>query len=245
MTKTKQEQTIAKQKQTISRQKNIIYELKRTISEYLGVISRHKRTIEFQDTIYLEASTTLSSLLKLLTELVELKDPYTEGHSQRVSQLSVALAEIKSTRFPKNKITLLKCGAILHDIGKIAVSDFVLNKPTLLTKLERRMIIQHVEIGFEIIEPLDFDAMIADIIHHHHESYDGSGYPDGLSGERISLASRIVKLADVYDALTTRRPYRSAYSQENALCIMERCQKQYDPRLIKIFLELVKEKFRI
>ena len=237
-----QQQTIAEQKQTIAEQQQTIVEQKQTIAEHLETIANHQKMIRLHETVYFEAQTILKGLFELLTNVIELRDPYTEGHSKRVSQIAVALAKHEKAGFPQDKITVLRYGALLHDIGKVAINDLVLNKPTLITKLERRMIEQHVEVGFEMIEPLDFDPMITDIIHYHHESYDGSGYPDGLRGEEIPLAARIVKLADVYDALTSKRPYRPAYSKDEAIAVMKQHQSHFDPTLLEIFIEMVKAK---
>jgi putative nucleotidyltransferase with HDIG domain len=233
---------IAKHEKTIAQQKQTIAEQKQTIAEQVRTIVNHKNAIKVKDAIYVEAETTLRALLDLLTDLIELRDPYTEGHSLRVAEMSVALAEQEAANFPQDEITALKYGALLHDIGKIAISDFVLNKPTLITRLEKQMIQQHVAVGYELIKNLEFDPLIGDVIQYHHENYDGSGYCEGLRGEAIPLAARIVRIADVYDALTSKRPYRRAYSSEEAIEVMRETRHQFDPLLLDIFLQMVDSK---
>ncbi len=125
-----------------------------------------------------------------------------------MTELSVALAERNASQFPEDKLTALSYAALLHDIGKITINDFVLNKPTMLNEVERVMLEKHTVMGHTLISPLGLDPLIAAVILHHHENYDGTGYPSGLKGEQIPLAARIVKMVDVYDALTSNRPYR-------------------------------------
>ena len=235
----KRRQTLSNQKHTIAEHERTIAEQQRTVTEQVEAIANHLNTIKVKDTLYLEAATTLKALIGLLADLVELRDPYTKGHSQRVTDLSILVAEQGDVQFPSDKLTVLKYAGLLHDIGKVAISDFVLTKPTLLTEAEKSMIQQHTVLGHRLVAPLNLDPMIASVALSHHENYDGSGYPSRLKGEAIPLAARIVKLADVYDALTSSRPYRAAFSPTQAVEIMKKQQQEFDPSLLHIFLNIV------
>ncbi|HYK89494.1 MAG TPA: HD-GYP domain-containing protein, partial [Acidobacteriota bacterium] len=146
------------------------------------------------------------------------KDPYTEGHCDRLSKYSVALGE--KLALPQDLSVALRRGGLIHDIGKLAVPEHILLKPGPLTPEERKIMEQHTVIGERICAPLRSFRNVLPIIRHHHEKQDGSGYPDGLKGERIPLTARILQVTDIYDALTTDRPYRKALSSEKAFTIM-------------------------
>ncbi len=131
-------------------------------------------------------------------------------------------------------------GALLHDVGKIAVPSEVLNKPGKLTPEERALTEQHPVAGVELLAGIDFPWDIRPMVRHHHEWWDGSGYPDKLAGEHIPLSARILCIADVYDALTTDRPYRQGFSHEKAVEIMEKdVGRLFDPELFGYFREIV------
>ena len=149
---------------------------------------------------------------------IEAKDPYTEGHCDRLSKYSVALAE--KLGLPENLRVALRRGGLVHDIGKLAVPERILLKPGPLTPEERKIMEQHTIAGERICAPLRSFRHVLPIIRHHHEKWDGSGYPDGLKGEQIPLTARILQTTDIYDALTTDRPYRKALPSENAIAIM-------------------------
>src|ERR1700682_3253113 len=149
---------------------------------------------------------------------IEAKDPYTEGHCDRLSKYSVALGE-KLGLSPELRVALRR-GGLIHDIGKLAVPEAILLKPGPLTPEERKIMEQHTVIGEGICAPLRSFRHVLPIIRHHHEKQDGSGYPDGLKGEQIPLSARILQVPDIYDALTTDRPYRKALSAEKAFAIM-------------------------
>jgi putative two-component system response regulator len=149
---------------------------------------------------------------------IEAKDPYTEGHCDRLSKYSVALGE--KLGLPEDLRVALRRGGLVHDIGKLAVPERILLKPGPLTPEERKIMEQHTIAGERICAPLRSFRYVLPIIRHHHEKQDGSGYPDGLKGEQIPLTARILQITDVYDALTTDRPYRNALSLEKAFAIM-------------------------
>ena len=149
---------------------------------------------------------------------IEAKDPYTEGHCDRLSKYSVALGE--KLGLPQDLRVALRRGGLVHDIGKLSVPESILLKPGPLTPEERKIMEQHTVIGERICAPLRSFRHVLPIIRHHHEKQDGSGYPDGLKGENIPLTARILQITDIYDALTTDRPYRKALPLDKALSIM-------------------------
>ena len=150
---------------------------------------------------------------------IEARDPYTRGHCERLAEMSVKLGQ--KLGLPDDQIKALRRGGIVHDIGKVVVPDAILLKPGPLTPGETAVMRKHPVVGERICAPLKTLRLVLPIIRHHHEKRDGSGYPDGLSGEDIPLAARILQLADVYDALTTDRPYRTAVPSEVALGMMD------------------------
>jgi putative nucleotidyltransferase with HDIG domain len=177
------------------------------------------------------------STVEALATAIEAKDPYTRGHSKRVTQFAIALAErfgVSST-----DIRNLQYGATLHDIGKIGVSGKILNKPGKLTDKEFNEIKKHPVTGERIIERVDFLQGARPIVRGHHERFDGTGYPDGLRDEEIPFMARIVQVVDLFDALTSNRPYRKAYTFEQAcLIVRESIGRECDPMVAKEFLQM-------
>jgi putative two-component system response regulator len=159
------------------------------------------------------------SVLFALAKSIEGKDSYTGGHCDRLSNYSERLG--LRIGLPKEQITALRRGGIVHDVGKVAVPDAILLKPGKLTPDEWLIMRQHPVVGEHICSPLKSFRYVLPIIRHHHERMDGSGYPDGLKGEQIPVVARIMTIADVFDALTTQRPYKAAFSIEQALQMME------------------------
>jgi putative nucleotidyltransferase with HDIG domain len=166
---------------------------------------------------------------------IESKDRYTQGHCERVAFFACVLAD--SAGFNSRSLFWFRIGALLHDIGKIIVPTDVLNKPGKLTAEEWAMMKRHPEAGLELVSEIDFPGDITSIIRNHHERWDGAGYPDGLAGEQIPLAARILCVADVYDALTTTRSYRAGMTHARAAEIMRESTGQFDPHLLKMFLD--------
>ena len=158
------------------------------------------------------------TVLCTLARSIEAKDPYTEGHCDRLSRYTVSLAE--QIGLSQEERVALRRGGIVHDIGKVAVPEFVLLKPGPLDATERKIMQEHTIIGERICAPLKSFRNVLPIIRSHHEKQDGTGYPDRLKGDEIPLAARILQTVDIYDSLTTDRPYRVALSQEKALEIM-------------------------
>lgn len=158
---------------------------------------------------------TAETVLLTLAGNIEAKDPYTAGHCERVSRYSAGLAE--QLGLPEDQRLALLRGGMVHDIGKVAVPDHILLKPGPLSAEERRLMETHTSVGEQICAPMKSFRNILPIIRSHHEHQNGSGYPDHLTGDQIPLTARILQIADVYDALTTDRPYRAALTPEQAL----------------------------
>jgi putative two-component system response regulator len=178
-------------------------------------------------------------VLFALARSIEGKDPYTGGHCERLSNYSERLG--RRIGLPEEQITALRRGGIVHDIGKVAVPDAILLKPGKLTPEEWKIMRQHPVAGEIICAPLKSFRLVLPIIRHHHEKLDGSGYPDGLQGDQIPLTARIMTVVDIYDALTTERPYHSAWSPEKALELMaQEVQKGWwDPYIFSEFRTLL------
>jgi putative two-component system response regulator len=172
---------------------------------------------------------------------IEARDPYTRGHCERLAQMAARLGERLGV--PEEDITALRRAGIVHDIGKVVVPDAILLKPGPLSDEETAVMRRHPVVGEHICAPLRTFRPVLPIIRHHHERYDGSGYPDGLSGEKIPLTARILQLADVYDALTTDRPYRTADVSEVALGIMDKesARGWWDRELLEAFRSMIRE----
>ncbi|MBN1835581.1 MAG: response regulator [Spirochaetales bacterium] len=184
--------------------------------------------------------TSIENALFALASAVEAKDNYTLGHTQRVANLAVAVGRRLGLR--EKEIFALRIGGILHDVGKIGISEEILNKPGKLDEREWEIMRSHPEIGYRICLPLKATLGLAlDVVRHHHEKLDGSSYPDGLSGDQISMAARILCVADIYDALVTARPYRPAMPKARALEILhEEVQAgKLDPAAVAELADLV------
>jgi len=178
--------------------------------------------------------------VQALATTLEAKDRYTHGHSARVTDYSVRTAQ--RMKLPAEEVEKLRYAAQLHDVGKIGVDEAILRKPTDLTTEEWDAMQQHPVIGERIITPLDFLSETRPIIRHHHERWDGKGYPDGLRGEHISRLAQIMAVADAYDAMTSERPYRHARSHEDALREIKRCTgTQFAPDVTKEFVAAMRE----
>lgn len=179
------------------------------------------------------------SVIFALARAIEAKDSYTQGHTERVSQFAVFLAH--KLDLPQDEQNALYKGGILHDIGKIAIPDSILNKPGRLTPEEFDIIRTHPDRGAQICKPLNSIKSALAIIRGHHEKLDGSGYPDGLKGDQIPMVARIMAIVDVYDALTTTRSYRAALAPEVAFSILEEESRKgwWDADVLDEFRDLI------
>jgi cyclic di-GMP phosphodiesterase len=181
------------------------------------------------------------AVLFSLARSIEGKDPYTHGHCERLAEYSASLGEHMGLN--KDQVTALRRAGVVHDVGKIAIPDSILLKPASLTPDEWQLMREHPVIGERICSPLKSFRWVLPIIRQHHERFDGSGYPDGLRGEAISIAARVLQIVDVYDALTTVRPYKPAFSITDALQTMKQevAKGWWDPRIFEEFEKLIRD----
>lgn len=178
------------------------------------------------------------STTEALLQAIDAKDAYTAGHSKRVSELSAFVA--KELDRNESEIEVLRYGAYLHDIGKIGVGDLVLTKPSYLTQEEFYLMKRHSEIGYKIIAPIKFMEKCLPIVRHHHEWYNGKGYPDGLQGSDIPFEASILSIIDAYDALTTDRHYHKKYPHQKACeIITQGIHTQFTPTLTEKVLAII------
>ena len=171
---------------------------------------------------------------------LELRDRETEGHTQRVTKATLQLAH--RMNLTETELVHVQRGAILHDIGKMAIPDSILLKSTALTNSEREIIQQHPRYAYDMLSPIPYLRQALDIPFYHHEKWDGTGYPHGLKGEQIPLSARLFSVVDVFDALTSDRPYRPAWSAEKALdYIRDQSGKHFDPSVVAEFMKIMDE----
>lgn len=179
------------------------------------------------------------SSIKALANAIEARDTYTRGHSERVTKYSVKIAE--KMGIDGEEIEKIRYAAVLHDIGKIKIKEEILNKPGKLTDEEFNILKQHPTHGAKMLKPVEEFNEILPYLYHHHERYDGKGYPQGLTGGGIPLASRIMAVADTFDAMTSNRPYRKAMPVSKAIIELEKnAGTQFDPEIVNLFLDILK-----
>ncbi|MBW1673943.1 MAG: HD domain-containing protein [Deltaproteobacteria bacterium] len=176
--------------------------------------------------------------LTALARTVDAKSPWTAGHSERVTEIALKIGQVMG--LTPSELENLNRGGLLHDIGKIAVPVSILDKPGKLTEEEYQIIQEHSSIGARILEPIDAYVSVIPMVLQHHEHFNGKGYPDGVAGEDISLGARILAVADVFDAITSERPYRKKMDLEVALKIIKQeSGEQFDPKVVQAFLEVI------
>lgn len=198
-----------------------------------GELERNRLRVENQSLI-----TQRREFFENLVLLLGLRNHETESHTRRVEQVVMQFVEYLG--LPVEQHEAIQQGALLHDIGKLGIPDAILLKPGSLTHMERRMMEMHVNYGHRILSSFTNERMTLDIILHHHERWDGRGYPDQLYGEQIPLVARLFAVVDVYDALISDRPYRTAWAPALALTYLkEQAGKQFDPEMVKAFLAMI------
>jgi putative nucleotidyltransferase with HDIG domain len=164
--------------------------------------------------------------------------PYRDGHSQRVARYALMIAE--KMGFNREQLVMVEMSALLHDVGKVGINEETLLKPTRLTPLEKHEIESHAMRGYYILQGFTEIPEILNGVKSHHEKWDGSGYPDGLENGKIPLIGRILAVADAYDAMTSKRPYRKAFTKEKAIAELNKLSRiQFDEEIVSIFLQVI------
>jgi len=210
---------------------DLAYTFNHMSRELAGIGGENSRLIGQLERGYLDT-------IRCLASAIDAKDPYTRGHSERVAALAVQIGQ--ELGLEERLVTALRFAGTLHDIGKIGVPEQVLRKPGRLTPEETTLIRSHAVVGAEIVEGIDFLKAAEPGIRHHHERWDGKGYPDGLAGEAIPMVARIVNAADTWDACTSERPYQRAYSAPEVVEILARLRgTQIDPVVHDAVLRVV------
>ena len=182
--------------------------------------------------------------LSALARTIDANSPWTAGHSERVTALAVRLGQ--ELALTPGELDMLHRGALLHDIGKIGIPSSILNKPGPLTEEERRIVQDHTTVGARILAPIAAFAPAIPIVRSHHEWYDGAGYPDGLEGEAIPFMARLLAVPDVYDALTSNRPYRAGWTHREAIEYIDHCAAtQFDPAMAAAFIAIMKDETQV
>jgi len=176
--------------------------------------------------------------IRALAAAIDAKDPYTKGHSERVAKIAVVLAT--ELNLSDREIENIEYTALLHDIGKIGIDDRILGKSSKLSNEEFKKIKEHPIVGAKIIEPVDFLKNSYEVIYHHHERYDGDGYPDGLKEKDIPLCARIIAVADAYDAMGSDRPYRKKLNKDKIMQeLKDQSGKQFDSEIVKALISII------
>ena len=178
----------------------------------------------------------MENIIAFLERLIGIRDMQGNSHGQHVTQLASLLA--RKIDFPSAEIPELASAATTHDVGKITVNDFIINKPGRLTEAEYIMIQQHTALGHKLLKPLGLPKLVMDVVLYHHENFDGSGYPHGIAGKKIPLAARIIRITDTYDALVSNRGYRAAMPRKKAIDTMVSVAHYFDPEILEVFLKM-------
>src|SRR5262249_18426529 len=181
------------------------------------------------------------STIETLAMAIDAKDQVTHGHIRRVQAHATSLAKTVGVR-DSSLLKAIEAAALLHDMGKLAVPEYILNKPGKLTEAEFEKMKLHASVGADILSAIDFPYPVVPIVRHHHENWDGSGYPSGLRGTEIPIGARILSVVDCFDALTSDRPYRPRLSDNEAIQILlERRGTMYDPFVVDTFIGVYHE----
>jgi diguanylate cyclase (GGDEF)-like protein/putative nucleotidyltransferase with HDIG domain len=218
------------------------------LEESNAELGRNKLALEESNVELAQSKSELqrlyNSTVESLALAIDAKDRYSTEHIQRVTKMAVAIAQ--EVGLTGDLMQAVKTGSLLHDIGKLAVPEHILNKAGRLTEEEFEKIKIHPEMGANILDPVKFPFPVLPIVRYHHERWDGTGYPEGLKGEEIPLGARILAVADVYDALTMDRPYRSGWSQDQAVqYIKENASTHFDPDIVQAFLRVLEHSPRL
>jgi diguanylate cyclase (GGDEF)-like protein/putative nucleotidyltransferase with HDIG domain len=198
----------------------------------------YREKLDEQQRYFQQINELNESIMEMLAMAIDAKDEVTHKHIQRVRFFACRMGQIVG--LSESEIEALKAGALLHDVGKIGVPSHILNKPGKLTEHEFEQMKMHTIIGADMLSSINFPYPVVPIVRHHHERWDGHGYPDGLKGEEIPITARILTLVDSYDALRSDRPYKKAMSRQEAISfIKQNAGKMYDPQLVEVFLSVL------
>jgi putative nucleotidyltransferase with HDIG domain len=201
-----------------------------SLASQAAIAIENARLFESLEEIYIEVITAMASA-------IDARDAYTHGHSNRVTEYAVAIAE--EMGLSPAEVDIIRNASILHDVGKIGIKEDILKKPGRLTEEERREMEYHPFIGTKILQSVKLLEPVMPLVYHHHERFDGTGYPDGLRGEEIPQGARIISVADAFESMTSDRPYRKALPLEDAMAELRYGSgRQFDPRLVDIFMKL-------
>ena len=204
-----------------------------SLASQAAIAIENARLFESLEEIYIEVITAMASA-------IDARDAYTHGHSQRVTEYTVAIAE--EMNLSGAEVDIIRNASILHDVGKIGIKEDILKKPGRLTEEERREMEYHPFIGTKILQSVKLLEPVMPMVYHHHERFDGTGYPDGLRGEEIPLGARIISVADAFESMTSDRPYRKALPIEEAMAELRYGSgRQFDPRIVEVFMKLAEE----
>jgi ribonuclease P protein subunit RPR2 len=213
-------------------------DLRTELARLRAELAVHEREAEQRER---ELRDSYEATVRALAGAVEARDAYTGKHAERVAAYGLEIA--RAHGMAASDETQVEFGFLLHDIGKVAISDAILHKPGRLTRPERDEMRRHPVIGEEIVRGIEFLGDARQVVRSHHERWDGSGYPDGLAGERIPLPARVFAVADTLDAVTSDRPYRAASSFEQARAVIEAgAGTQFDPEVARTFAEIPDER---
>lgn len=212
----------------------VIYRASHTLVSQNESLAKQKHNLQ---QAYTELDSSYKNTVMALSNAVDARDKYTSGHSQRVAKISLKIGQM--VELNEERVKLLELAALFHDIGKIGVPDEILHKPDKLTDSEFEMIKLHPSIGFTILKDIGFLEDALPIILHHHEKYNGHGYPTGLEKDQIPFESRIIAIADTYDAMTSDRPYRKGLTHDDAILEIKRSVgSQFDGKIVDAFLRI-------
>jgi uncharacterized domain HDIG len=186
---------------------------------------------------YSKLNMTYKNTILAISKAIDARDQYTAGHSERVAKIALAIGQ--ALNLPKEQLETLELSALFHDVGKIGIPDYILNKPARLTDEEFNKIKEHPSIGVDILKTIDFLSQALPIILHHHERFDGGGYPEGIKGINIPFESRIICVADSYDTMTSDRPYRNGLPHEVAVSeLLKNRDIQFDSNVVDAFFKV-------
>ena len=216
--------------------RNVVFGIIQDITIRKNAEEERKKSVE-------ELRIAYDATIEGWSQAMDLRDKETEGHTQRVTAITLKLA--REIGIPEEGLTHIRRGTLLHDIGKLGVPDAILHKPGSLTPEEWSIMLKHPEYAYRMLQPVEYLRPAMDIPYCHHERWDGTGYPRGLKGEEIPLAARIFAVIDVWDALTSDRPYRQAWSKEKAFAyILEQRDKHFDPQVLDVFIRFMEEEIK-